>query len=106
LSSTRCYEGVKVIKLQSFNSKTPFLSIWAIQAVVIRVTHIHFLEKDLLGYECNEYGVASLHTDCGQLISTLSSMETGLTELLKYDLNKAWEGFIDNSQGFIASRKR
>jgi len=49
-----------VIKLQSFNNKTPFLSIWAIQAVVIRVTHIHFLEKDLLGYRCNEYGVASL----------------------------------------------
>ena len=51
-------------------------------------------------------GLTPPPTDCGQLIATLSSMETGLTELLKYDFNSAWEGFIDNNQGFIASRKR
>jgi len=41
LSSTRCYKGVKITRLLSL------ISIGAIWAVVIRVTDIRFVEKDL-----------------------------------------------------------
>ena len=46
LSSIRCYEGVKIIKLLSLVVRFHFISIWAIRAAVFRVTDILFVDKD------------------------------------------------------------
>jgi len=49
LSSIRCYEGVKIIKLLSLVVRFHFISIWAIRAIraaVFRVTDILFVDKD------------------------------------------------------------
>ena len=47
LTSTQCYKGVNIIRLLAFLViRCQFNFVWAIQAVVIRVTDIRFLEKD------------------------------------------------------------
>jgi len=41
--SIRCYEGVKIIRL----FRSHFLSIWAIQAVVVRMTNIFYGKRPI-----------------------------------------------------------
>jgi len=43
---TQCYKGVNITRLLSLIIRSHFISIWANWAVAIRVTDIHFVEKD------------------------------------------------------------